>query len=152
VDTMPAHPTFPADRRTALVAVSNTMAGNSTSPDSTRRNSTMPVLPILPFLASMRSGLKCEACYDPARIGHFARRLEARGRLRSQSDGISTHGASSECGVQQVSLAFGRRYGPRYKGLDFSGCQRYHADPHHGAFQETSFLGNCESSMMMRAE
>jgi hypothetical protein len=43
-------------------------------------------------------------------------------------------------------------YDPRYKGLDFSGCQRCHADPHHGAFQETSFRGNCESSMMMRAE
>jgi hypothetical protein len=33
----------------------------------------------------------------------------------------------------------------RYKGLTFSGCQNCHMDPHHGAFQEATFRGNCES-------
>ena len=34
---------------------------------------------------------------------------------------------------------------PRYKGLNASGCQGCHSDPHKGAFQEATFRGSCES-------
>ena len=103
------------------------------------------------FLGLRRDCLACHKDQHQGQLGSDCLRCHTMDGFKPASgfDHSNTH---FPLGGLHQKQACQKCHGPKpgqesaqFKGLNYSGCQSCHTDPHRGAFQEVNFRGSCDS-------